>query len=72
MATCPSIIRSARLKKKPANFAPTGIAVVPDGRIFVADGYGRNYIHIYKPDGTYVKTFGGSGCGLSSGSMVSR
>jgi len=47
--------------KDPAEYVPTNVAVAPDGTVFVADGYGRNYIHIYKPDGTYVSTFGGSG-----------
>lgn len=48
--------------KDPAReYVPTNVATAPDGTIFVADGYGRNYIHIYRPDGTYVKTFGGSG-----------
>ncbi len=47
--------------KSPTEYVPTNVATAPDGTVFVADGYGRNYIHIYKPDGTYVKTFGGSG-----------
>ena len=42
-------------------YIPTNVAIAPDGTVFVADGYGRNYIHIYRPDGTYVRTFGGSG-----------
>ncbi len=47
--------------KDPKEYVPTNVAVAPDGTVFVADGYGRNYVHIYHPDGTYVKTFGGSG-----------
>lgn len=47
--------------KNPQEYVPTNVATAPDGRVFVADGYGRNYIHIYQPDGTHVKTFGGSG-----------
>lgn len=47
--------------KSPAEYVPTNVAVAPDGTVYVGDGYGRNYIHVYKPDGTYVKTFGGSG-----------
>jgi len=47
--------------KNPDEYVPTNVANAPDGTLFVADGYGRNYIHIYKPDGTYVRTFGGSG-----------
>lgn len=47
--------------KDAGEYVPTNVATAPDGTVFVSDGYGRNYIHIYKPDGTYVKTFGGTG-----------
>ena len=47
--------------KKPEEYVPTNVATAPDGTVFVSDGYGRNYIHLYKPDGTYLSTFGGSG-----------
>ena len=39
----------------------TAIAVAPDGRIFVADGYGSSKIYVYKQDGTFVKSFGVKG-----------
>jgi DNA-binding beta-propeller fold protein YncE len=42
-------------------FAPTAIAVGPDGRIFVADGYGQNWVHLFDKDRNYVKSFGGFG-----------
>jgi hypothetical protein len=42
-------------------FNPTAVAVAPDGRIFVADGYGRSWIHVYAPDRSYVRSFGGPG-----------
>lgn len=42
-------------------FKPTGIAVAPDGRIFVADGYGLSWIHVYDANHEYVKSFGGPG-----------
>lgn len=50
--------------KKPEEYSPTNVATAPDGTVFVADGYGRNYIHIYRPDGTYVRSFGGTGAAL--------
>jgi hypothetical protein len=42
-------------------FAPTGVAVAPDGRIFVADGYGKSYVHLYSADGRWQKAIGGPG-----------
>ncbi len=42
-------------------FAPTSIAVAPDGTIFVADGYGRNWIHVYDREGNWRSCFGGPG-----------
>lgn len=42
-------------------FKPTSIAVAPDGRIFVADGYGKSWIHAYDAERRYQKSFGGPG-----------
>ncbi len=46
---------------KPEEFNPTNIVALPDGTIFVADGYGKNYIHKFDKDRKYVKSFGGPG-----------
>lgn len=40
---------------------PTGVAVGPQGDIFVSDGYGNAAIHRFAPDGTLLKTWGGPG-----------
>ena len=40
-------------------FRPTSIAVAPDGRIFVADGYGKHWIHAYDAQGNWLSAFGG-------------
>ncbi len=37
----------------------TCVVVAPDGRIFAADGYGNDLIHILAADGKYVRSFGG-------------
>lgn len=42
-------------------FRPTSVAVAPDGRVFVADGYGQNWVHRYAADGTWLGSFGGPG-----------
>ncbi|BDS06659.1 hypothetical protein NT6N_16990 [Oceaniferula spumae] len=39
----------------------TGIAVAPDGHIFVSMGYGSNLIHKFDKTGKIVKSFGGRG-----------
>ncbi|HEX7071156.1 MAG TPA: hypothetical protein VF190_10135 [Rhodothermales bacterium] len=44
-------------------YSPTETAVAPDGRVYVADGYGQSYIHVYDADGTYRTSFGGLGDG---------
>ncbi|MFC4992690.1 6-bladed beta-propeller [Rubritalea tangerina] len=39
----------------------TGIAVAPDGSIFVSMGYGSNLIHKFDQEGKLLKSFGGRG-----------
>ena len=42
-------------------FKPTAIAVAPDGSVFVADGYGQNWVHKFDKDQKYLMSFGGPG-----------
>jgi hypothetical protein len=42
-------------------YRPTSVAVAADGRIFVADGYGKSWIHRYDKDRNYLGSFGGRG-----------
>jgi DNA-binding beta-propeller fold protein YncE len=44
-------------------FVPTETAVAPDGRIYVADGYGQPWIHVYDSSARYLSSFGGAGSG---------
>jgi DNA-binding beta-propeller fold protein YncE len=47
------------LYKAKDEFKPTGIAVAPTGDVYVADGYGANYLHRYGPRGEYLSSWGG-------------
>jgi DNA-binding beta-propeller fold protein YncE len=42
-------------------YGPSAVAAGPDGSIFVADGFGTDYIHKYSADGRYAGSFGGRG-----------
>ncbi len=54
---------SGHYKKGKGGYNPTAVAVGPSGKIFVADGYGTSYVHIYDAAGKYLKSFGGRGRG---------
>jgi len=41
----------------------TAADIAPDGSIFIALGYGSNFIHKFDPEGKLIKTFGGRGRG---------
>ncbi len=42
-------------------FKPTETAIGPNGDIYVADGYGQNFIIQYTSSGEYIRHFGGTG-----------
>jgi len=43
------------------NFKPTETAIADNGDIYVADGYGSQYVIQYNAEGEYIKHWGGSG-----------
>lgn len=45
-------------------YHPTGIALAPNGDLYVADGYGKSYVHRFGPGREYVASFGGPGAEL--------
>lgn len=50
----------------PDQFSPTETAINPtNGDIYVADGYGANYITRYDAKGRYISHFGGRGASLT-------
>lgn len=51
----------AGIYQEAKNFNPCAVTVGPDGSIFVADGYGANYVLKFDKDRKFVKAFGGPG-----------
>ena len=51
----------APLYKNANGFNPCAVTVGPDGSIFVADGYGSNYVLKFDKERKFVKAFGGPG-----------
>src|SRR5215471_7955153 len=48
-------------QKERKAFQPCAVTVAPDGSIFIADGYGSNFILKYDRQRKFVKMFGGEG-----------
>ncbi len=48
------------LYQKANEYKPATLAVAPNGHIYVADGYGKFYIHHFDEKLRWVKSFGGS------------
>ena len=53
--------KEAGIYKDGKGFNPCAVTVAPDGSIFVADGYGSNYVLKFDKDRKFVKAFGGPG-----------
>ena len=49
------------LYTKSEEYIPTETAIAPNGDIYVADGYGKDYIFQYDAQGRYIRHFGGRG-----------
>jgi len=48
---------------KAEEYIPTETAIAPNGDIYVADGYGRDFVIQYDHKGNYIRHFGGRGEG---------
>lgn len=53
--------KEAGIYKDASGFNPCAVTVAPDGSIFVADGYGSNYVLKFDKNRKFVKAFGGPG-----------
>ncbi|WP_245701805.1 6-bladed beta-propeller [Roseivirga misakiensis] len=49
--------------QKPEQYIPTEVAIGPNGDIYVADGYGQQWITQYDHQGKFIRSFGGRGTG---------
>jgi hypothetical protein len=45
---------------KANEYKPSNLAIAPNGHIYIADGYGKFYIHHYDEKLRWVRTFGGT------------
>jgi hypothetical protein len=52
---------STGIYQKAEEFHPTAIVTSSDGRIFVADGYGKSWVHVYDKERVHRMSFGGPG-----------
>ncbi len=48
---------------EPDDYRPTNVATAPNGDFYVADGYGKSFIHQYDSNARLIRTFGGKGKG---------
>ncbi len=46
---------------KPEEYIPTETTIAPNGDIYVADGYGKDFVIQYDDKGKYIRHFGGRG-----------
>ena len=53
----------SKLYTQPEKFVPTETTIAPNGDIFIADGYGEQYILHYNSKGQLLNYFGGRGNG---------
>jgi DNA-binding beta-propeller fold protein YncE len=53
--------KEAGIYKDANGFKPCAVTVGPEGSIYVADGYGANYVLKFDKDRKFIKAFGGAG-----------
>jgi hypothetical protein len=45
--------------KEKKEYAPTAVAVAPNGDVYVGDGYGKHWVHQWNAKGEYVRSWNG-------------
>ena len=49
---------------------PSGLAIAPDGNMFVSDGYGAHRVHKFSPEGELLLSWGKQGTGPGEFALV--
>jgi len=52
---------TAGVYENAGEYRPTGVALGPNGHVYVADGYGKSWVHEYDAEREYVRSWGGPG-----------
>jgi len=50
----------AGVYKSKGEYKPTGVAVAPNGDVYVGDGYGKSWLHQWNAKGEYIRSWDGS------------
>ena len=59
LLTIPFPEKSGVYKSK-GEYKPTGVAVAPNGDVYVGDGYGKSWLHQWNSKGEYIRSWDGS------------
>ena len=59
LMTIPFPEKSGVYKAK-GEYKPTGVAIAPNGDIYVGDGYGKSWVHQWNAKGEYIRSWDGS------------
>lgn len=50
----------AGVYKNKGEYKPTGVAIAPNGDVYVGDGYGKSWLHQWNAKGEYVRSWDGT------------
>ncbi len=59
LLTIPFPEKSGVYKAK-GEYKPTGVAIAPNGDVYVGDGYGKSWVHQWNGKGEYIRSWNGS------------
>ena len=59
-----SVPKEGGLYANAEEYKPTNVAFAPNGDFYVADGYGKGFIHHYNQKAEFIRSWGGNGDGV--------